>query len=181
MIERAAMIANLAIFACFAYATYTHFDRDEPTPRGATFVTIAASGGTLANVAVWYAGARAPAAMALFAALLELVSAFVFWAAIASAPKQQLSLSFSDRTPPALVDSGIYAYIRNPLYTSYMIYWLSWVVLTRGHWVSGAFLVLMVGTYVVAALREERLLAARMGEAYRAYGARVKRFVPWVY
>ena len=39
----------------------------------------------------------------------------------------------------------------------------------------------MTGTYVLAARKEEHLLAYRFGERYADYSRRTKQFVPWLF
>ena len=180
MLDYAAVLVLIATVIAFSWASFSHFDARAPSP-GTLFVTFVTPIGTIANFAIWRRLAEPAAQEAVLLALaLGLVSALVFWAAQTSAPSRLLGRAFSDHTPETLIDAGPYAYVRNPLYTSYLVYWLAWVALTGGHWVATLLFVVMLATYVGAALTEERRLSAQLGKAYQAYAARTTRFIPWI-
>lgn len=180
MLEYSALIVLLATVIWFWAVSYSHFDVRAPS-SGTTFVSIATAAGTIVNFSVWrHLEAPPPFEAALLALVLGLVSALVCWAAQRSAPNRLLGRAFAGHTPDTLVDDGPYAYVRNPLYTSYLVYWLAWVALTSGHWAAVLIFVVMLATYVGAALGEERQLSAQLGKTYRAYAARTKQFIPWV-
>jgi len=85
------------------------------------------------------------------------------------------------RTDQAVVQDGAYRYIRHPSYTAGMIMFLG-IGLALGNWISLAVLiaaVVIVYGYRVAV--EERALAAVIGDPYRDYMRRTKRFVPFVF
>jgi protein-S-isoprenylcysteine O-methyltransferase Ste14 len=77
-----------------------------------------------------------------------------------------------------LVQSGIYARVRHPLYSSLMFVSFGWAL----GWASGAGLAAASALTVLLhgkATREEHWLRTRYPD-YRAYEQRVNRFVPWV-
>lgn len=79
----------------------------------------------------------------------------------------------------ALVQSGVYGWIRHPLYASVILAGLGW----SGIWVSGsgAVLGLVMAVYLDAkARREEKWLRQRYPE-YGEYARRVAKFIPQVY
>ncbi len=87
-------------------------------------------------------------------------------------------LGIDRQRPGALVTSGVFAWIRNPIYLALDLFF------------AGAFLVegrvaLLLLALANAALfhqlirREETFLADRYGDAYREYGKRVGRYVTW--
>lgn len=82
-----------------------------------------------------------------------------------------------DPMPSALITRGPFAVIRHPFYTAYSLAWLAAPVATHGP-VIGLFAVIAIGIYVAAARREERLLEARFGEAYRTYQLGSGRVLP---
>jgi protein-S-isoprenylcysteine O-methyltransferase Ste14 len=180
MIEFVTAAANLILFSWFAYASFTHFNTDEPIPLGSKFISVATPVGTIVNLALWYRSPDAGDAVAVCALLLTVAGAVFFGLAKTAAPPRMLSRAFSESTPPSLVDSGIYAHVRNPLYSSYMTYWLSWTVLTQGHWIAIAIFIAMTATYIQAVRQEERQLTERLGETYTSYTKRTKRFLPWI-
>lgn len=78
-----------------------------------------------------------------------------------------------------LVDTGAYRLVRHPMYGGLILGALGWGLLT-------ASVAALVGTFALAvvlrlkSVREEIWLADRF-EAYQAYRARTRRFVPWLY
>ncbi len=89
--------------------------------------------------------------------------------------------SVATRTGQYVVDSGPYRLIRHPSYTGAMVTILG-LGLAMTNWIS---LVLVVaGTLVGYAYRvrvEERALCEGIGDAYRNYMQRTRRFVPYVW
>jgi protein-S-isoprenylcysteine O-methyltransferase Ste14 len=78
-----------------------------------------------------------------------------------------------------LVQHGIYAFIRHPLYSAVIAGILAWA-LFRASWPAlGAGLAAVV-FLDAKARREERWLRERFAE-YAEYERRVRRFVPWIY
>lgn len=78
---------------------------------------------------------------------------------------------------PRLTTSGLYRYVRHPLYTAGFVFiWLTPVMTTTLFaFYFGLSLYLYVGSVF-----EERRLLAEFGEAYRAYQRRVPRLIPVV-
>ena len=78
-----------------------------------------------------------------------------------------------------LIQRGVYAWVRHPLYTSVMagalgwaLVWQSWPALLAG---------LVLSLFLDAKARhEERWLREQFPE-YAEYAQRVRRFIPWVY
>lgn len=78
-----------------------------------------------------------------------------------------------------LIQSGIYRFIRHPLYTSLCLLAVGWSAL-RGSGASGVVGVIMVVFLDFKSRREEQWLRAKFPE-YERYQQRVKRFLPGVY
>lgn len=81
------------------------------------------------------------------------------------------------KTVSAIVDSGIYAYSRNPMYIGMALMYAGLAIAFGG---IGTLLLLVVvlaivRTQVIA--REEAYLEGKFGDAYRAYKARVRRWL----
>ena len=77
----------------------------------------------------------------------------------------------------ALVVDGIYRRTRNPLYLGMTLVYLGLSVAARSFWAIGLVVPLLwiINTGVI--VREERYLERKFGDAYRAYRARVRRWV----
>ncbi|HEX2840966.1 isoprenylcysteine carboxylmethyltransferase family protein [Hyphomicrobium sp.] len=176
-----ALVVNMLFLGVGAWASARHFARKEREPRGATLLTIATIAGTGLNV--WHAIAhRYDVGLDADLAIAISLAAFIlFFAAVRATQNGGLSLAFSDRTPDAVVDRGIYRIIRHPFYASYILYWLSWLPLTSFDPSAFVMAGVMVAAYKFAARKEERLLTARLGESYATFAQRTWRFLPGVY
>ncbi len=78
-----------------------------------------------------------------------------------------------------LVDTGLYRHIRHPQYTGIFLFTLGWIL----HWPSVITLVIwpvLVIAYVWLARFEERMAIDQLGDIYREYMARTKRFIPGI-
>ena len=84
-------------------------------------------------------------------------------------------------TPPdRLVDTGFYAYTRNPMYLGHIIFLIG-LTLTLGSWLAA---LITIGTAIWFHRRvvsDERKLIERLGEPYVVYLSRVKRWIPGLF
>ena len=86
----------------------------------------------------------------------------------------------SVRADQPVVEGGAYRWVRHPSYTAAMLMFAG-VGLALGNWVSlGVLTVAPIPIYLYRSSVEERALVATLGEPYRAYIRRTKRFVPYV-
>ncbi len=78
-----------------------------------------------------------------------------------------------------LVDTGIYRYIRHPMYSSLLF--LAWGIFLKHP--SGLFVVVLVTSFFLwkTALTDEKECIARFGESYKDYMKRSRRFVPYLF
>ncbi len=79
--------------------------------------------------------------------------------------------------PERLVDTGIYAWTRNPMYLGHVIYMVG-VVLTFQSAFGAALTLLRSAWFHARVLGDERSLALRLGQPYLDYKQRVKRWIP---
>lgn len=80
-----------------------------------------------------------------------------------------------------LVDSGPYRLIRHPSYTGALLAFFG-ITLTMGNWLSLPVVMLPIfAVFIYRMTVEERALTAGLGDSYRAYIARTKRLVPFIY
>jgi len=77
----------------------------------------------------------------------------------------------------ALVVDGIYRRTRNPLYLGTALVYLGLGVAAGSLWAIGLVVPLMWVINVGVVAREERYLERKFGDAYRAYKARVRRWI----
>lgn len=90
-----------------------------------------------------------------------------------------ISRTRSERLGP-LVSSGPFAFVRNPLYLANIALWIGFTVTARLVWLTPVILAVLWLEYHAIVRWEEELLNARRGEEYRAYAARVRRWLPVV-
>ncbi len=91
------------------------------------------------------------------------------------------SKSLELRERHTLVTTGIYAYVRHPMYASF---WLMAVaqVLILPNWIAGPAGLIGFGTLFFGRLhREETMMIEAFGDEYRAYMRRTARVIPWIY
>jgi protein-S-isoprenylcysteine O-methyltransferase Ste14 len=80
----------------------------------------------------------------------------------------------------ALVTSGIYAYIRHPLYSSLLL--LAWGIFFKAPSLPGGALVLVATTFLIATARADEQECLRFfGDEYRVYMQKTKRFIPFLF
>ncbi len=103
------------------------------------------------------------------------------WAALSVAAVGLLRRAGTTPNPAkpttALVVRGPYRFSRNPLYVALAALYLGATLLANSLWPLLAFpaVIALVRTRVIA--REEAYLEAKFGDAYRAYRARVRRWL----
>src|SRR5262245_48460334 len=88
-----------------------------------------------------------------------------------------ISRTRSDRLGP-VVSSGPFAHVRNPLYLGNILLWVGFALSARLLWLALLIAVLLGLEYHAIVRWEEELLQARRGDEYRAYAARVPRWIP---
>jgi protein-S-isoprenylcysteine O-methyltransferase Ste14 len=88
-----------------------------------------------------------------------------------------ISRTRSDRLGP-LVASGPFQWVRNPLYIGNIAIWLGFTLAAGLPWLAAPIAILLGLEYHAIVRWEEHLLQTRRGDAYRAYSARVPRWLP---
>jgi protein-S-isoprenylcysteine O-methyltransferase Ste14 len=82
--------------------------------------------------------------------------------------------------PPKLVDSGVYAWVRHPMYLGILLFCLAFLFIS----VSLASIVIWIGFFIFydrMATYEEKSLIEILGEQYTAYQKCVSKWVPSLY
>jgi protein-S-isoprenylcysteine O-methyltransferase Ste14 len=88
-----------------------------------------------------------------------------------------ISRTRTDRLGP-LIDSGPFAWVRNPLYVGNFLLWVGFTLSSGLVWLAPLVALLLGFQYHAIVRWEERLLDDRMGLVYRDYVRRVPRWVP---
>jgi protein-S-isoprenylcysteine O-methyltransferase Ste14 len=85
---------------------------------------------------------------------------------------------FEDTT--RLITSGVYRYIRHPLYASLLVFGLG-AFLKDPSILGGLLLgILLLGVFLTARIEESHNLE-RFGEEYQEYCTRTKKFIPYIF
>lgn len=91
------------------------------------------------------------------------------------------SISLEIRTRHRLVDHGVYARVRHPMYTSIFLQAIAQALLLP-NWVAGpSCLLAFILMFALRVSTEERMMLQRFGEDYALYMARSKRLVPGIW
>ena len=87
-------------------------------------------------------------------------------------------MPMTEKERPELVTTGIYGYVRHPIYIGMLLMMLgsAWVV--NAYWL--LVFVVAAGYFVVSAVVEEHNLERQFGKPYERYRRKTKMFVPFV-
>jgi protein-S-isoprenylcysteine O-methyltransferase Ste14 len=122
----------------------------------------------------WMAGApgamRWPIAAAAIVIAVGLIAAAITGFSSAGTAVQTRSPS------TALVTTGVYSFVRNPIYVGFFLIQTGIAIATAWDWLLLFALVFLAVIHWGVVRREERYLAAKFGEDYAAYTARVRRY-----
>jgi protein-S-isoprenylcysteine O-methyltransferase Ste14 len=91
------------------------------------------------------------------------------------------SVTLEIRDKHKLVSTGLYAVVRHPMYSSFLLIAIGQAFLLS-NWVAG--LSGVVGFAVLFIMRieaEERMMSEKFGSEYRSYAERTKRIIPYLY
>jgi protein-S-isoprenylcysteine O-methyltransferase Ste14 len=77
-----------------------------------------------------------------------------------------------------LVRSGPYAFVRHPLYSSYLVLTVG-LFLATANWFVGALMLIYFLAVTRRASKEEEMLVGRLGPVYAAYCETTPRFLPF--
>lgn len=88
------------------------------------------------------------------------------------------SMTLELREEHELITRGIYAVIRHPIYAALWLWAIAQVLMLHNWIVGPAGLFTCMVVYLERVPREERMMVAQFGDAYRAYMARTGRVLP---
>jgi protein-S-isoprenylcysteine O-methyltransferase Ste14 len=90
------------------------------------------------------------------------------------------SVTLKVREQHVLVKSGVYRFVRHPMYLSFFLLGLAQMLLLP-NWLAGASGLIGAGLFFAfRVLREERMMLESFGDEYRSYVAHTKRLIPWI-
>lgn len=89
------------------------------------------------------------------------------------------AVTFKDmdfQKPTAIVNTGPYAFSRNPMYVAWILIYLAFVLLVNTWWLILLLPALLFFMHFHDVRQEERQLEKKFGEEYLQYRARVRRY-----
>ena len=169
------LAASVAAVAAFFAAGLTLYFERSPRPSWVLAIHYLSMGLALAQVgATMFLEPRSDA-LVFVAIIMYLAAIVLFLSAIEAAQRTRLQRSFVDAPlPDRLITDGPFGWVRHPFCDGYL---LAAPVATHGP-VIAVLSLFVIGTYVVAARREERQLEDRFGDAYRTYRHGTGMIVP---
>jgi protein-S-isoprenylcysteine O-methyltransferase Ste14 len=103
---------------------------------------------------------------------------FVLAAQLHMGESWRIGVDPTERT--ALVQTGFYRWIRNPIYTGMVVFAIGQALMIPGAWSAAAVVAMFVGVEVQVRSVEEPYLRTTHGSGYDHWAARAGRFVPVV-
>lgn len=160
-----------------AFASRTHLARTRDRGFYRFFAFTGLWGLFLLNVDAWFSRPTAPG---------QLVSWILLAGSVALALQGFLLLRRHGRTSGSiesttvLVSRGVYRRIRHPLYASLLCF--AWGVALKNPTAASVLLGVLVSICLYLTARaEERESRVKFGEAYEAYAARTRMFIPFLF
>lgn len=110
--------------------------------------------------------------------LLTTSSIFLFWLAAKAIKKFNFDVIFSENIPESIVKTGPYRYIRHPFYSSYILTYLS-IILMNFDLLASSLAALLIIYYYWAASQEEKIfLLSHFNTEYSDHIKKTKMFFP---
>ncbi len=124
-----------------------------------------------------FADYRLPFLAPCFGTVILTFALWLFWRSHADLG-QNWSISLELRHGHQLVQTGVYRFVRHPMYASILLWDLAQGLLLQ-NWLAGwSALVTFVVLYAVRTPREERMMCETFGQDYRDYMRRTGRLFP---
>lgn len=113
--------------------------------------------------------------------LVALVASLVLFRLTHKQLGRNWSVTLETRAEHKLVTDGLYAWVRHPMYSSFLLSAIAQALLLA-NWIAGPIGLVAIGfLFFFRVGREEALMIETFGEAYRDYMRRTARIVPWLY
>jgi protein-S-isoprenylcysteine O-methyltransferase Ste14 len=112
-----------------------------------------------------------------FGFLVGLVALIVFFWVLQSLG-QNFSTTLSINKNQTLVTQGPYQWVRHPMYTSFVLLWVGFLLLSANWFIGLTGILGFVWAIVVRTPKEEQMMIDRFGNEYTAYMKRTGRYLP---
>jgi protein-S-isoprenylcysteine O-methyltransferase Ste14 len=145
-------------FAVFAWSVARVFRKPQGAPLKMHLLSLSATICWL--VQLWVMLQRPMLLAAAVAGLIfYMLSLLLFFSALKIAAAHRFNVAFTATEPERIVKEGPYAFIRHPLYSAYLLFWMGGAVATLSL-VAAATVILMFAVYRAAIKQEELEFAA---------------------
>lgn len=169
-------ISGLATSGLFARAVRDHFVSKKLPAAMKLLVTLSYLAVFIYVFALWTGGAALWQRIAGLS--LQIVAAGLFNWARTTTRDRRLTAAFDTDEPTFLMESGPYRFVRHPFYVSYVVFWVG-SSLGGNSLVLYVLCVLLIASYVVAALLEERKFkVSTFAVDYELYAKKTGFFFP---
>src|SRR5690349_18696746 len=125
-------VVSLSVIVQYSWSLKAHFNSPK-MPTGTVVISVVVLTTAAIFVALLWIESQ-PALATLVGLVLEGLALWLFWAAIKASRAARLKMAFDVQNPHGLVTTGPYRYLRHPFYTSYLIFWVGWVIATWSPW-----------------------------------------------
>ena len=79
-----------------------------------------------------------------------------------------------------LVTSGVYKYIRHPMYSAHLVWAIAQIMILH-NWIAGySFLIVQIPFYLIRIRNEEKMMIEQFGIAYTSYMEKTDRLIPGI-
>ena len=109
--------------------------------------------------------------------IIMLFAAWILWRSHADLGSNW-TFTVSVREKHTLVTSGIFKYIRHPMYAAHLI-WAIAQIMMLNNWIAGySFIIVMIPLYLSRVNKEEQMMIDEFGDEYRNYIKKTGRLIP---
>ncbi len=106
------------------------------------------------------------------------LAALIIFSWILRSLGQNFSTTLTVKKDQTLVIQGPYQWVRHPMYTSFVLLWVGYFLLSANWYIGLTGIVGFVWAIVVRTPKEEQMMIERFGNEYIAYMKRTGRYLP---
>ncbi len=169
-----ALISGTVLIVLFSWFLSLRFKRYHGIARFFAFESVFVL--VLLNYKVWFSNPFSPVQLASW--ILLIVSSYVVITGYMLLKRKGKPDSNFENTS-LLVKSGIYGYIRHPLYLSVFLLGTGIMLKNPGKVQLALGIVNLIAVYITARIEENEMIA-KFGDQYRTYMKETKMFIPYI-
>ncbi len=112
------------------------------------------------------------------AGFLLCLAALALFRSVLRALGRNFSTTLTIAEGQSLVVRGPYRWVRHPMYVSFVILWIGYLLLSADWFIGLTGIAGFIHAMVIRTPKEERMMIDRFGDEYREYMARTGRYLP---